>query len=47
MRFLASIGRGTISMFAMIGQIARFAPLRLYPCVRPPFYPPLILHQLL
>jgi phospholipid/cholesterol/gamma-HCH transport system permease protein len=47
MRFLASIGRGTISMFSMIGQIASFAAISLYHCVRPPFYPRLILQQMI
>jgi len=47
MGFLASIGRGTISVFAMIGQIAAFAAIGLSHCVRPPFYPRLILQQMI
>lgn len=47
MRFLASIGRGTISTFATIGQIAVFAGIGLYHCVRPPFYPRLIVQQMI
>ncbi len=47
MRFLASIGRGTISTFATIGQIATFAGIGLYHCVRPPFYPRLIVQQMI
>ncbi|MEP4377621.1 MAG: ABC transporter permease [Alphaproteobacteria bacterium] len=47
MGFLASIGRGTISTFAMIGQIAGFAGIGLYHCVRPPFYPRLIVQQMI
>ena len=47
MRFLATIGRGTISIFVTIGQIVVFAAIDLYHCVRPPFYPRLILQQMI
>ena len=47
MRFVASIGRGTISTFATIGRIAGFAGIGLYHCVRPPFYPRLIVQQMI
>ncbi|MBT3932023.1 MAG: ABC transporter permease [Rhodospirillaceae bacterium] len=47
MRFLATIGRGTISIFVTIGQIVVFAAIGLYHCVRPPFYPRLILQQMI
>ncbi|HCP00992.1 MAG: ABC transporter permease [Alphaproteobacteria bacterium] len=47
MGFLASIGRGTISIFATIGYITAFAAISLSHCVRPPFYPRLILHQII
>lgn len=47
MRFLASIGRGTISTFATIGQIGAFAGIGLYHCVRPPLYPRLIVQQMI
>jgi len=47
MGFLASIGRGTIGIFATIGQITTFAAIGLSHCVRPPFYPRLILQQMI
>ena len=46
MGFLASIGRGTIGIFATIGQITAFAVIGLSHCVRPPFYPRLIVPQM-
>jgi phospholipid/cholesterol/gamma-HCH transport system permease protein len=47
MNFLAPIGRGTIAFFAMIGRIAEFAGTGLYHCVTPPFYPRIIVRQMI
>lgn len=46
MRFLRAIGRGTIATFAVIGRISVFAGNGLYHSVRPPWYPRLILRQM-
>lgn len=47
MRLLRAIGRGTIAIFAVIGRISVFAGTSLYHCVRPPFFPRLILRQMI
>ena len=47
MRLLRAIGRGTIAVFATIGRISVFAGNGLYHCVTPPFYPRIILRQMI
>lgn len=47
MRILRAIGRGTIAIFAVIGRISIFAANGLYHCVTPPFYPRLIVRQMI
>lgn len=47
MRPLRAIGRGTIAIFAVIGRISVFAGNGVYHCVRPPFFPRLILRQMI
>jgi phospholipid/cholesterol/gamma-HCH transport system permease protein len=37
--FLASIGRSTLGVFALVGQVAIFAAAAITHLVRPPFYP--------
>jgi phospholipid/cholesterol/gamma-HCH transport system permease protein len=37
--FLASIGRSTLGVFALVGQVAIFAGAAITHLVRPPFYP--------
>ena len=47
MRLLRAIGRGTIAVFATIGRISVFAGNGLYHCATPPFYPRIILRQMI
>jgi len=47
MGILRVIGRGTIAIFAVIGRISIFSANGLYHCVTPPFYPRLILRQMI
>ncbi|MDF1791001.1 MAG: ABC transporter permease [Thalassobaculaceae bacterium] len=44
---LATIGRGFLSILATTGRIALFAVSAVSHCVRPPFYPRLVLRQFL
>jgi phospholipid/cholesterol/gamma-HCH transport system permease protein len=47
MTFVRAIGRGTIAAFALIGRIAGFAGAGLYHCVTPPFFPRLVIRQMI
>ena len=47
MTFVRAIGRGTIGAFALIGRIAGFAGAGLYHCVTPPFFPRLVIRQMI
>jgi phospholipid/cholesterol/gamma-HCH transport system permease protein len=47
MRALASIGRGTLEIFALVGRIALYAGETVSHLVRPPFYPKEFVQQLL
>ncbi len=47
MTFVRAIGRGTIAVFALIGRIAGFAGAGLYHCVTPPFFPRLVIRQMI
>jgi len=47
MNFVRAIGRGTIAAFALIGRIAGFAGAGLYHCVTPPFFPRLVIRQMI
>ncbi len=47
MTFVRAIGRGTIAAFALIGRIAGFAAAGLYHSVTPPFFPRLIIRQMI
>ena len=47
MKFLQAIGRGTIAVFAVIGRISTFAAAGVYHCFTPPFFPRLIVRQMI
>ena len=47
MTFVRAIGRGSLAVFALIGRIAGFAAAGLYHCVTPPFFPRLIVRQMI
>ncbi|MCU0987565.1 MAG: ABC transporter permease, partial [Acetobacteraceae bacterium] len=45
--FLGSIGAGLFAILSTAGQVALFGLSALWHCVRPPFYPRLLLRQML
>ena len=47
LEFLASVGRVFIGFLAATGKITHFTLMALWSCVRPPFYPRLILRQMI
>jgi len=47
MNFVAAIGRLLISFFEAVGRIAMFTGLTLFHSLRPPYYPRLILRQMI
>lgn len=45
--FLAGVGATVLNFFAATGRLARFAGTALYHCATPPFFPRLLLRQLI